>query len=524
MIPSIIHQTWRDANVPPDMGEPDSWRRFNPDWSYRLWTDRDLELFMQEHFSELLPLYRSYPNPVQRADLARYCLLYIHGGVYADIDTRCLASLEILAGEDRVLLCEEPVRNRRFAVSRGLSRLYFNGTMASPARHPFWLHVIELCVRARHGARKDVIESTGPLILSAAVESWQQPGDLALHSAHLFSPEKGDEPEQYGPIPQTISEHLWAGTWLRKSRQRNRIDLLGHMRRLRHRLTRGAVLSEAKLRSTVDMDLLRAPLADADPHPRIAVFVPVRDGAATLERNLAQIMGLDYPLSRLRVVYCEGDSTDGSADLIAGMIAEHAGRFRGMRLIHHGTGRAPPRDRRWLPKYQRRRRAAIASVRNAMIAEGLADDDEWVLWLDCDVVSIPADALTRLLAERRKIVVPDCVLEPGGRSFDLNTYLEVPGASLRQRYKHMRGGIAQPPADVWHRRHLHDLRYLTRIEVDAVGGTMLLVHSSVHRAGLGFPERPYRDLIETEAFGRAARDLGVPALALPQVEIVHAPF
>lgn len=56
----------------------------------------------------------------------------------------------------------------------------------------------------------------------------------------------------------------------------------------------------------------------------------------------------------------------------------------------------------------------------------------------------------------------------------------------------------------------------------SVGGTMLLVDANLHRAGLLFPERPYRYLIETEGFGAAARDIGVVPVGLPNVEIVHS--
>jgi hypothetical protein len=50
---------------------------------------------------------------------------------------------------------------------------------------------------------------------------------------------------------------------------------------------------------------------------------------------------------------------------------------------------------------------------------------------------------------------------------------------------------------------------------------MLLVHGSVHRAGVIFPDIPYGDLLETEGFGKLASDFGTPPIGLPNVEIVH---
>jgi hypothetical protein len=85
-------------------------------------------------------------------------------------------------------------------------------------------------------------------------------------------------------------------------------------------------------------------------------------------------------------------------------------------------------------------------------------------------------------------------------------------------------GLYQPPADFPGRLALSDLRHLERIEMDGVGGTMLLVDAALHRGGLVFPEKPYRDLVETEGFGVLAKDLGIAPVGLPRVEIFHVPW
>ena len=83
-------------------------------------------------------------------------------------------------------------------------------------------------------------------------------------------------------------------------------------------------------------------------------------------------------------------------------------------------------------------------------------------------------------------------------------------------------GLYLPP--VGHRRlFLSDIQYRDAVRLNSVGGTMLLVDANLHRAGLLFPETPYRYLIETEGFGMAACDLGIFPVGLPNVEIVHAP-
>lgn len=512
-----------------DKGDPESWRRLNPGWAYRFWTDDDLRDFMAVEFPGLLDLYLSYPRPVQRADLARYCILARLGGVYADIDTRCLAALEPLAGDPRVILCEEPAAHQEPARLRGIGRLYFNGTMASPPGHPFWEAVIEACRRMAPRRHGDVLDTTGPLVLSAVVARWPDPSQLALNSCNLFaglSVQGRREPAApsgpYGKL--VLSEHLWQGSWYRNRRESWRRRKIGRLRQLRHELWPRPRLRPEAARAAVDMALLQRPLAQAEAPPRVAILIPVRDAAEFLERNLGQIRALDHPKDRLHLLYGEGGSTDGSEAVIAGLQRRFGAEFASFGCVPTPrNGPALARDRRWYPRHQYRRRAGLAMARNDLLAQGLRLEPDWFLWLDADVVGLPPDLIARLLAARGKIVTPDCLREGGdGGSYDLNAFLNVGRPSRADYFRHIRHGLFQPPPDCWFRRHLADLRYLDRVPLDGVGGTALLVHADVHRAGLAFPEIPYRDLLETEAFGALARDLGVTPVGLPNLAVIHA--
>ena len=97
MIPRIIHQMWRDEEVPARFRAwQTGWQSRHPDWDYRFWTDATLEDFVAERFPALLRIYHRYPEGIMRADFARYLLLEHFGGVYADLDAECLASFEPL--------------------------------------------------------------------------------------------------------------------------------------------------------------------------------------------------------------------------------------------------------------------------------------------------------------------------------------------------------------------------------------------------------------------------------------------
>jgi len=495
----------------------------NPGWDYRLWTDEDLLNLVREHYPELEELYLSYPRGIQRADLGRYLILDHCGGVYADLDTECLSPLDSIADEARVILAEEPIEHRYHSEPLGLDRLIFNGVMASPKGHPFWQHVITMLVRCRNGGAY-VLETTGPLALTGAVESYSEPEALALHSCHLFNPLTSTGREstapRHGPFSsQRICNHYWQGSWFSRTKRNRRKRFKRALRKVRYHLSRGAFLSRHDIESQIDLSSLHRPIAPTDRN--VAVLIPVRDGAPFLDRCLELLHGLDFPKAQLKIVFCEGDSVDGSAEKLRSVVQSLRGTYRDIIFTQYQTGAHLDRTRRWLPKFQRERRSNLARVRNHLIAKGLTNDDHWALWLDVDVCDYAPDILNRLLARNRKVVTPDCVLEWGGPSYDLNAFNDSAEIRDHRYYKYVRNGLYIPPADHDRRRHLHDLRFLDKVPLTSVGGTMLLVHASVHRAGVHFPDVPYDDLLETEGFGRICRDFGVQPFGLPNVQIKH---
>lgn len=526
MIPRLIHQTWKDDRIPDRfVAWSEGWRARNPGWQWTLWTDRMLLDFAWRHYPALLPTVCGYGTGVMRADAGRYMLLHHFGGVYCDLDTECLAPLDSLADEDRVVLCHEPPSHwADQAPVRGQPFLLFNGVMASPAGHTFWRHVLDL-LPLTSGAG-DVLDATGPCLLTGAYLRYPAPQQVRVDSCHLFCGADRDgivSPPYRAQTAAPLARHHWAGTWLaRGSRGAIATQLRQAYYRLRHSVTRGRFLDPAQARRQVDPAVLTRPLPTGD---KIAILVPVRDAAGEIEPFLAELQALDHPKAALKLVFCEGDSVDGSWERLTAMAARHRGVFRDIVLTRHPQGVDGARHNRWSPRLQRRRRAALAAVRNHLIDVGLDAGDDWALWIDIDVWRMPRDIIARLTAAQARIVAPHCVKFPGGPTYDRNSFIARAVRPPYRYYKYIRQGLYQPPVQVLHHRlHMDGLRHSPRVELDGVGGTMLLVDASLHRGGLRFPELPYREHIETEGFGLLARDLGVGAVGLPQVEILHVPW
>lgn len=98
LIPKIIWQTYESKyeDLSPIVKEYClTWKEKNPTWEYRYMDSEEREKFVLEYFgSEWLEIFKSYPFGVIRANIWRYMVLYVYGGVYTDIDTICNDPLE----------------------------------------------------------------------------------------------------------------------------------------------------------------------------------------------------------------------------------------------------------------------------------------------------------------------------------------------------------------------------------------------------------------------------------------------
>jgi mannosyltransferase OCH1-like enzyme len=92
-IPKLIHQIWLGSKVPKKYDKwRDSWKIFNPDYVYKLWSEDDiLDLGLKNEAAFL-----GSTNLGVKSDIARYEILHKLGGIYVDTDFECLRSFETL--------------------------------------------------------------------------------------------------------------------------------------------------------------------------------------------------------------------------------------------------------------------------------------------------------------------------------------------------------------------------------------------------------------------------------------------
>jgi mannosyltransferase OCH1-like enzyme len=98
MIPLKIFQTWYTKDLPYNMKQNvDKLKTSNPEFEHYLFDDNDCREFIKNNFHEsVLKAYDKLIPGAYKADLWRYCVLYIHGGIYMDIKLNCINGFKLI--------------------------------------------------------------------------------------------------------------------------------------------------------------------------------------------------------------------------------------------------------------------------------------------------------------------------------------------------------------------------------------------------------------------------------------------
>ena len=208
LIPRIIHQTWFEPITPekyPNMSRLiQSWKQSG--WEYRFYNDQDAQTFLSDHFPpEIKEAYDTLIPGAFKADLFRYCVLLINGGVYADMDIMLESNLDAIVLNDIGFMIPVDIPGKDVEKRMCL----WNGLIASAPGHPFLARVLELIVNniRNRFTRVDIVNlycpspelyiphkwdllfTTGPCILGTAINHVLRrhlqtgfiPGDLDIH-------------------------------------------------------------------------------------------------------------------------------------------------------------------------------------------------------------------------------------------------------------------------------------------------------------------------------------------------------
>ena len=158
VIPLNIFQTWHTkdlTNTPLMKANCELLKKVNPEFKYYLFDDNDCRKYIAHYFNKdvVFALDSLIPG-AYKADLWRYCVLYISGGIYLDIKYKCINNFKLIALTDK----EYVVRDRPF-----LDGIY-NGLIVSMPKNPILLKcIISIVINVKtHYYGLSPLSPTGP--------------------------------------------------------------------------------------------------------------------------------------------------------------------------------------------------------------------------------------------------------------------------------------------------------------------------------------------------------------------------
>lgn len=164
MIPKHIYQTWKTHNLPPGITRViTQMMAINPGWTHHLYDDAEMADFICDNFpGRVYEAFQSLAIGAARADMWRYCVLYINGGVYLDIDADITAPLDnLIRVDDDAVITREQVPG-----------LFNQWILIFSRGHPLLKAVIDECVEnVASRSSNNILHLTGSTVFTQVLTS-----------------------------------------------------------------------------------------------------------------------------------------------------------------------------------------------------------------------------------------------------------------------------------------------------------------------------------------------------------------
>lgn len=210
-IPKIIHQTWKSHSLP-SWSKASSWKERNPKWQYQLWDDDEAAELVRSHFPRVWGIWNRL-RPVERADVFRYAMVFVHGGVYADLDVECVRPIDTwpgisnggIVGIEGVMRDEAEMRSVKFVAMTQ----YCQWTFAFAPKHQILRRALDIVVQRVNAGVQDTLTKTGPGVFTAALASIEP--DVRVLPGNAFA--AGGYSNSPIPTKDTLVKHEFVGSW-----------------------------------------------------------------------------------------------------------------------------------------------------------------------------------------------------------------------------------------------------------------------------------------------------------------------
>ena len=201
MIPKIFHRIWFGETLISTKYNQywERWQLLHPDWEFRDWREEDIQKL------SLCSVIEQVKVNAVKADIARYEILYVHGGIYLDCDIDCYQPIdELICHDDDFIVCNQ-IDDFRCVCS--------NSFFASVPQHP----ILDDAIRKLKETDLELINSgspaevTGPYFFRRVINN----GKVKILASQTFYPYFHHKGDWYrNDMSSVYGVHAWAGSWL----------------------------------------------------------------------------------------------------------------------------------------------------------------------------------------------------------------------------------------------------------------------------------------------------------------------
>lgn len=151
IIPKLLHLIWIGEKENPYLKNIETYKKFNPDWQIKIWNNENIPKVINEY------TYNNMNSWAGKVDVLRLEILYKYGGVYVDLDSICLRSLNPL------------IINQTLIASKGTYKKIANGFLGCTKKHPAFKDMIEnLDSRNKELSKTELNKTLGLSIFTVA--------------------------------------------------------------------------------------------------------------------------------------------------------------------------------------------------------------------------------------------------------------------------------------------------------------------------------------------------------------------
>ena len=166
IIPLKIYQTWYTTDLPEILQDTvNSLKSQNPEFEFYLYDDNACRHFIQTHFdNNVVNAFDNLIPGAYKADLFRYCILFIQGGIYLDIKYYGINGFKFISFIDSEYLVRD-IETSGYG--------FYNALMICKAGNLFLKKAIDKIVEnvSIRFYGKSTLEPTGPLLLKEIIEN-----------------------------------------------------------------------------------------------------------------------------------------------------------------------------------------------------------------------------------------------------------------------------------------------------------------------------------------------------------------